>query len=214
MWLFNSGRRRLEKRLSGRRLVGLLHRRWGTGWLPAVGAVIMCLSLLLAACAGGERATSTPEATEPVAVTPTVAPSPTPTSPPVPTATTVPAATPIPVPATPAPTATTAPAPTATSTPLPTPTPTPLPQPAELFVDVSEPRDNSIVGSADINVIGRSSPDATVSVNGQVADVDASGRFSTAEPLTLEEGPNLIEVIASDLAGGVETRVLTVIYIP
>ena len=48
----------------------------------------------------------------------------------------------------------------------------------------------------------------------QVADIDASGRFSSAEPVTLMEGPNLIEVIASDLAGGIETMVLTVVYIP
>ena len=81
-------------------------------------------------------------------------------------------------------------------------------------MEVSEPLDNSVVGTSGITVSGRSSPDATVSVNGQVAEVDASGRFNTAEPVTLEEGPNSIEVIASDLAGGVETMVLTVISAP
>jgi hypothetical protein len=220
MWLFNPGRSRPGERSSERYRTGSLRRSGGRSSLLAACAGVLALSLLLAACSGGERGTSAPDPTEPVAVTPTVAPTqtpePTPTSPPVPTATAVPVATAIPVPATPAPTATTAPTPTtpATSTPLPTPTPTPVPQPAELFVEVSEPRDNSVVGSAEVTVAGRSAPDATVSVNGQVADIDASGRFSSAEPVTLMEGPNLIEVIASDLAGGIETMVLTVVYIP
>ena len=217
MWLFEPGRTLPEKGPSrGRR-----SRRFrGRSSLPAVAAAVLALSLLLAACSGGERDTSTAEPTQPVAATLTKAPEPTaeptPTSPPVPTATSVPVATATSAPPTPgaitAPPATATPA--ATSTPLPTPTPTPVPQPAELFVEVSEPQDNSVIGSAEVTVGGRSTPDATVSVNGQVADIDASGRFSTAVPVTLEEGPNLIEVIASDLAGGVETRVLTVVYIP
>ena len=86
-----------------------------------------------------------------------------------------------------------------------------MPQPRELFLEVSSPRDNSIVSSAEIPVVGRASPDATVSVNGQVADMDSSGNFETLLPL--EEGPNLIEVIASDLAGDIRTQVLTIIYI-
>ena len=60
--------------------------------------------------------------------------------------------------------------------------------------------------------MGRASPDATVSVNGQLGAMDESGNFRIL--LSLKEGPNLIEVIASDLAGDVRTLVLTVIYIP
>ena len=81
----------------------------------------------------------------------------------------------------------------------------------ELFIEVSEPADNTVVSSAAITVTGRSSPDATVSVNGQIAVVEADGRFSTSD-VGLQEGPNLIEVIASDLAGEERTLVLMVIY--
>jgi hypothetical protein len=94
----------------------------------------------------------------------------------------------------------------------PTPVPTPTTLPAALSLEVSSPRDNSIVRSAEIPVTGQTSPDATVSVNGQLADVDSSGSFEAL--LALEEGPNLIEVIATDLAGDVRSQVWTVIYIP
>ena len=50
---------------------------------------------------------------------------------------------------------------------------------------------------------GTASLDATVSVNGQLVVMDQSGNFETV--LLLEEGANLIEVIASDLAGDVRT---------
>ena len=69
-----------------------------------------------------------------------------------------------------------------------------------------------MVGSAEISVSGRASPDATVSVNGLLVELDLSGNFEALLPL--EEGPNLIEVIASDLGDNVSTRVMTVIYIP
>lgn len=42
--------------------------------------------------------------------------------------------------------------------------------------------------------------------------MDETGNFETLLPL--EEGPNLIEVIASDLASDVRTDILTVIYTP
>ena len=59
---------------------------------------------------------------------------------------------------------------------------------------------------------GTASPEATVSVNEQLVNLDALGEFETTRPLKLQEGPNLIEVIASDLAGEVRTKVLTIIY--
>ena len=81
------------------------------------------------------------------------------------------------------------------------------------MLEVISPEVNSIVRSPEISVAGRASPDATVSVNGQLADMDVSGKFGSRS-LPLEEGPNLIEVIASDLAGDVRTLILMVIYVP
>jgi hypothetical protein len=44
-----------------------------------------------------------------------------------------------------------------------------------------------------------------------VVDVDAEGKFSTM--VTLEEGPNPIEVLASDFEGNEGSVTLTVIYV-
>lgn len=177
--------------------------------------VVASLSvLLLASCAGGEdeaiRTPTSPSSPSPTATSTVVGPTPTIN----PTPTVTPQETPTVV-LTPTPTLPTQ-APTATppSTSTPTPSATPIPQPSELFLQVSSIEDNSVLNSSELSVVGRSSPDATVSVNGQLAVVKFSGDFATARPLSLEPGTNLIEVIASDLTGEVRTLMLAVIYIP
>lgn len=107
-----------------------------------------------------------------------------------------------------------APAPTPSPeevTPSPMPEPTPIPEP-EFFLTVTEPTDNSIINANKAEVRGRTSPGAVVSVNGELAEVDGKGNFTTL--VVLEEGPNLIEVIASDLEGNEESRTLVIIYVP
>ena len=59
---------------------------------------------------------------------------------------------------------------------------------------------------------GSTTADAVVSVNGVVVEVDAQGSFEAI--VTLEEGPNLIEVVASDLTGAGESIDIVVVYIP
>ncbi len=76
---------------------------------------------------------------------------------------------------------------------------------------ISEPLDETIVYSADLVVKGQTEPDAVVSVNEVVVDVAADGKFSTT--LMLEEGPNLIEVVASDFEGNEGSASITVIYV-
>lgn len=152
-------------------------------------------------------------------------PTPTPTSAPTPTAgptATATAATPIGTATSPAPTSTpTAPPPTATPTPTraptatatsaPAPTPTPTPPPG-LFLTVTSIKDGLVVNRANLSVTGVTSPDAIVSVNGVLVTPDAGGSFT--RDLTLQEGPNLIEVIASDLSGASKYAPITVIYVP
>lgn len=79
------------------------------------------------------------------------------------------------------------------------------------LLTISEPQDETIVYSADLVVKGQTEPDAVVSVNEVVVDVAADGKFSTT--ITLEEGPNLIEVVASDFEGNEESASVTVIYV-
>ena len=114
--------------------------------------------------------------------------------------------------------ATVIPQPTFTSTPTPTITPslapTPLPGAAGLMLEVSSPRDNTVVRSDTVTVEGLASPDATVSVNGRLAIPDPDGRFSTDLSITDQDNPLLIEVIATSISGERRDIVLTVIYIP
>ena len=115
--------------------------------------------------------------------------------------------------------------------PLPTPapeevTPAPAPPPEEVtpppaseptlkpefFLTVTQPADNSIINTDKVEVRGCTTPDAVVSINGELVDVNEEGNFTMM--VVLEEGPNIIEVIASDLEGNEESCVLVIIYVP
>jgi len=80
-----------------------------------------------------------------------------------------------------------------------------------ILLTITEPLDETTVYTADLLVKGQTEPDAVVSVNEAVVDVDAEGKFSTM--VTLEEGPNPIEVLASDFEGNEGSVTLTVIYV-
>ena len=80
------------------------------------------------------------------------------------------------------------------------------------FLTVTQPDNNSTTTSDKTEVKGRTSPGVVVTVNGELAEVDAEGNFTMM--VVLEDGPNLIEVIASDLEGNQENRTLAIIYVP
>ena len=110
------------------------------------------------------------------------------------------------------PTATATSPPTATPTVTPTPTATPDPT-GEFFLNIEEPESiESIVAEASITIVGRTRIDAVVSVNDVFAEVDEDGRFRV--PMELEEGPNIIEVVASVGTGLELVEILVVIYSP
>lgn len=81
-----------------------------------------------------------------------------------------------------------------------------------LPLTVIEPANDSVVTSQIVTVNGVTNADAVVSINGEIVSVDASGSFN--EAVTLELGPNLIEVLASDFYGNSTTLTITVIYSP
>jgi len=102
---------------------------------------------------------------------------------------------------------------------------TPTPTPTALFLEIVEPENESIVGSASIILSGTTIPGAVVSISVdddieiadvdddiEIADVDEQGNFSAT--VTLAEGPNYIEVLASDQQGNEEYSTLVVIYSP
>ena len=80
------------------------------------------------------------------------------------------------------------------------------------FLTVTEPTDESIINTDKVEVIGITTPGAVVSINGELAEVDGEGNFTIM--VVLEEGPNTIEVIASDLEGNEESHILVIIYVP
>lgn len=104
------------------------------------------------------------------------------------------------------------------------PTPTRTPQPTSvpiidptgapvrtfgLFLEVIGLGEENIVRGDTLFLSGRASPDAVLSINGVIVPVDSDGVFGVN--ISLDLGPNLLEVVASDLAGNTESRVITVI---
>jgi len=74
------------------------------------------------------------------------------------------------------------------------------------------PVNDGTVNSASVPVIGATNVDAVVTVNGVPVEIDVLGIFSIS--VTLEEGPNVIEVMASDLLGNVQSQTVVVFRIP
>jgi len=74
------------------------------------------------------------------------------------------------------------------------------------------PVNDGTANSASVPVIGATNVDTVVTVNGVPVEVDVLGLFSIS--VTLEEGPNVIEVMASDLLGNVRSQTVVVFRMP
>jgi hypothetical protein len=85
-----------------------------------------------------------------------------------------------------------------------------------LLLQITQPIDGAQVSTRDILVSGKTIPGAVVSVSiddtVEIANVDQNGNFSVT--VNLEEGPNLIEVVASDQLGNEKSSSIAVIYVP
>ena len=77
---------------------------------------------------------------------------------------------------------------------------------------ISEPENESVVSRSSLPLSGRTDPNAVVSVNGRSVPVDRFGYFSTAVPLI--EGPNIMDVVATNNDGETLSKVVAVIYRP
>lgn len=90
---------------------------------------------------------------------------------------------------------------------------TSLTQPSQpFFLVIREPEDQSVLYQADLLLVGRTGPEAIVSVKGVSVAVDAFGDFSTV--VRLAPGPNIIDIVATNVDGQEESRALAVIYRP
>ena len=82
-----------------------------------------------------------------------------------------------------------------------------------LFLEMTSPESSEMfVTQSSFEFTGRTSVDALLTVNDQVLEVDEQGRF--ALNVQLEEGPNVVEVVASNTNGEQFDEVLLVIYEP
>ena len=77
-------------------------------------------------------------------------------------------------------------------------------------LDIKEPQDKAVVSQSEIVLKGATDKEVFIRVNDLPVVVDAAGNFQTS--LRLKEGDNMIEVVASDIAGNSETTTLTVNY--
>ena len=188
--------------------------------LPVAAVMI----LILTACGGDEATPAGIETEQSTSTTPPVTPAPTiavlaestPTPSVIPNVvpTVIPTVIPTLAPPRPAATLTVPTVPTATPEPEAPAGPTPVPQSAALDLDVTFPPEDMIVDNETITVTGIASPDATVSINGNLAIPDTEGRFSLELTISPDENPLAIEVIATSVAGEESSLVRTVIYVP
>lgn len=84
--------------------------------------------------------------------------------------------------------------------------------PLSLQVRIDSPEDNSTLNTPQVEVKGYTTPGAVVTVDDIITLADASGAFSAKVPLI--EGPNVLEVLASDAQGNEGYLELTVTYDP
>jgi hypothetical protein len=160
----------------------------GLGLIFAVSAVAA-----LAACfePSSRNPTVVPSPTSTVAAEPTSTPTVTPTA-----TATVPSA---------SPTATATTGPAATASPLPVSTVDNY----DLSLQLEGVGDENVVYGSIMVIKGRTLPDAILSINGVIVEVDADGRFE--REIRLDPGASVIEVVASDLAGNQISAILSVV---
>jgi len=77
-------------------------------------------------------------------------------------------------------------------------------------LEMTEPQDGANVSKQDLKVAGKTDKETYIHINGQPVVVDVQGGFQTM--VKLNEGDNKIEVIAEDIVGNTETKLLTVRY--
>ena len=82
---------------------------------------------------------------------------------------------------------------------------------APLALTIDSPKDQDVVAVPNLDIKGKVSRDAVLSLNDNTYLIPA-GSFS--KPITLAEGPNAIQIVASDTSGNEVDLILTVTYQP
>ena len=83
----------------------------------------------------------------------------------------------------------------------------------ELFLQITAPVEVELVSAEPlITIEGKTRADAVVTLNDLLVEPNALGGFEAE--VTLLEGPNVIEILASVGSGKYVSKILTVIYLP
>ena len=77
---------------------------------------------------------------------------------------------------------------------------------------ITEPENESVVSTSSLPLSGRTGPNAIVSISGRSVPVNRFGYFSST--VALNEGPNVIDVVATNDDGQTLSAVLAVIFRP
>jgi hypothetical protein len=81
-----------------------------------------------------------------------------------------------------------------------------------LSLQVLSPLDEAIVNTPQVDVLGTAPAGAVLNINDEILLVGDDGQFKAT--VSLEEGPNLIEILASDVDGNESSLFLTITYEP
>jgi len=81
-----------------------------------------------------------------------------------------------------------------------------------LWVRILAPADNAVVATQVVEVRGEAPEDTVLSINDEILIVSSDQLFSLY--VTLEEGLNVIEIVASDYDGNEISHILTITYQP
>ena len=81
-----------------------------------------------------------------------------------------------------------------------------------LSLVILSPLDGSVVNTSIVEVVGEAPAGAVISIGDDILIVGADGRFKHI--VSLQEGPNVIEILASDASGNEAYLMLSIFYEP
>jgi hypothetical protein len=82
---------------------------------------------------------------------------------------------------------------------------------APFTLTILSPADQAVVSQPSVEIRGQVSTEVVLSINDDIYSLPA-GDFK--ETVTLQEGPNVIQIVASDMSGNEIDQILTITYQP
>lgn len=77
-------------------------------------------------------------------------------------------------------------------------------------LEIIEPKNNEIINNNETIIKGETDKEVYIKINNIPVIVDALGKFQ--QSVKLSEGENNFEIVATDIAGNIETKTLKIIY--